>query len=160
MTYCLDFYTTLFSHIPHCKFGKVDHCSEGWGAMEAFGVSCWCDQILYLIYYSHSSFWLWIWRRKTSSIIKPQKGITIGKRYDRAVVVDIDLRFFRKKNVWGLICLKVKGREGSRMIRSQTEWVNAWMMVNMRELGDITEKRWSYNLCFIICLFEKELFCN
>lgn len=57
------------------------------------------------------------------------------------MVVDIDLRFFRKKNVWGLICLKVKGREGSRMIPSQTEWVNAWIMVSMRELGDITETR-------------------
>ena len=36
---------------------------------------------------------------------------SLSKTYDRAVIVSKDLRFFRKRDVWGLICMKVKERE-------------------------------------------------
>lgn len=39
----------------------------------------------------------------------------LGKRQDRAVVVGMALIIFSKKNVWGLIGVKVKKRVGSRM---------------------------------------------
>lgn len=66
------------------------------------------------------------------TIEKYHSSSSLGKRDVFSVVVGVDLRFFRRKNVWDLICVKVKEREGSRLIARLLAWVTAWMILNIR----------------------------
>lgn len=164
MYFYLPAWKWIIFYIPwvHIAYFE-DYCSKGWGAVEMFRLSCWCQHFFF-----NRLFWQLIpiidLKKKNIAnnevIERYHNSSSLGSSCSRAVVVGMDLRFFLGRKMLAFDLYDSTERKGSRLIARLLALVTAWLIVNIGKIGSITEKSWFCNLYFLTYLFLKNLFYN